>query len=238
MKAQNTDSKSHHNAKLHKRLSKELAPFTFDDLPLNLSSDLYFSNVYIFQKVIGAGSFGVVVAAIDKSHLERCAIKIISKDLTKNNVLSEVSYESEMLSELDHPSIVKFHRTHESAYHYFIVMELLKAGSLWDLICLRIKTNNMLTENESKVIIKQILEGIAYLHSKSIVHRDLKPENILLKSFNHLENAVCIADFGLCTKIDSEPYYNPAERCGTVTYMAPEVIQGKQYSYVFSYLND
>lgn len=217
---------------LDKRLNKEIDPFTFEDLPLDFTGDIVFSDIYMFQKVLGAGTFGVVVAAVEKQHLEQCAIKIVSKNTSRNDALTKICYEAEILSKLDHPSIVKFHKTHSSSYHYFIVMELLKPGSLWDFLCLRIKEKRPLDEKECRIIMKQIFEGLAYLHSLKIVHRDLKPANILLKSFDCLENSVRLADFGLCTKVDPEPYYNPTERCGTMSYMAPEVIQGKQYSFV------
>eukprot|EP00826_Nyctotherus_ovalis_P015209 TRINITY_DN14305_c0_g1_i1.p1 TRINITY_DN14305_c0_g1~~TRINITY_DN14305_c0_g1_i1.p1 ORF type:complete len:241 (+),score=45.04 TRINITY_DN14305_c0_g1_i1:222-944(+) len=217
---------------LYRRLNKEMDPFTFNDLPLDSAGDTVFSDLYIFQGVIGAGSFGIVVAAVEKLHLEQCAIKIVSKRASKTSELTKTSYEAETLSKLEHPSIVKFHKTHVSNYHYFIVMELLKPGSLWDLLCLRARERRPLDEKACKVIMKQIFEGLDYLHSMNIVHRDLKPANVLLKSFGHLKNSVRLADFGLCTKVDPESYYNPMERCGTVSYMAPEVIQGKQYSFV------
>jgi len=217
---------------LKRRLSKEISPFTFEDLPLNFTGDVVFSDLYVFQKVLGAGSFGVVFAAVEKQHLEHCAIKIVSKNMSRNSTLTKICYEAEVLSKLEHPSIVKFHRTHSSSYHYFIVMELLKPGSLWDLLYLRTKEKRPLDERECRIIMKQIFEGLVYLHSINIVHRDLKPANILLKSFDYLEDSVRLADFGLCTKVDPEPHYNPTERCGTISYMAPEVIQGKQYSFV------
>lgn len=217
---------------LYRRLSKELSPFTFDDLPLDSTGDTVFSDLYMFQRVLGAGSFGVVVAAVEKLHLEQCAVKIVSKRNSKNSQLSIASHEAETLAKLEHPCIVKFHKTHVSNHHYFIVMELLKPGSLWDLLCLRARERRPLDEKACKVIMKQIFEGLDYLHSVNIVHRDLKPANVLLKSFDHLENSVRLADFGLCTKVDPESYYNPTEKCGTVSYMAPEVMQGKQYSSV------
>ena len=225
-------SVSRHKAELSKRLGRELNPYTINDLPLNSSGDLLFPDVYIFQRIIGAGSFGVVVAAVEKSHLEQCAIKILSKDIITQDALMKANYEAEVLSKLDHPNIVKFHRTHESEYHYFIVMELVKAGSLWDFLRLRLNAKKPLDEKECRIIMKQIFEGLEYLHSMNILHRDLKPANIFLKSFENLENSVRIGDFGLCTKIKSEPCYNPTERCGTMSYMAPEIIQGTKYSFV------
>ena len=69
---------SHQQLELEKRLNKEIAPFTLQDLPLseNEEDDL-FASKYFYQKMLGAGSFGVVVAAVDRAHLEECAIKVI-----------------------------------------------------------------------------------------------------------------------------------------------------------------
>jgi len=153
--------------------------------------------------------------------------------LTDESEINKINYEAEILSGLDHPNIVKFNKVHESPYHYFIVMEHLKDGSLWDFISKRNRHKNPLSEQECSIIMKQILEGIAYLHSVNLLHRDLKPANILMKSSQNIEHSIKIADFGLSTKIDSEPEYSPTERCGTRSYMAPELIQGKKYSYVF-----
>ena len=214
----------------HKRLSKEISPFTLNNLPLNMAEDILFSDVYCFQKVLGAGSFGVVIAAIEKIHLEHCAIKIVSKRFSNRNEWSEVSHEAKILSSLDYPNIVKCLRTQESPHHIFIAMEYLKSGSLLDFM--NYHPNKHLNENECRIIMKQILEGINYIHSKNLLHRDLKLENILLKSFERLENSVKLADFGLSIEIESEPSYNPIEKCGTLWYMAPEIIQCQNYSFV------
>ena len=76
-KPQVTKSPYHQQLELARRLTKELAPFTFDDLPLTPSEDVLFSHIYVFQRILGAGSFGIVIAAIEKAHLEQCAIKVI-----------------------------------------------------------------------------------------------------------------------------------------------------------------
>lgn len=65
---------------LLKRLQKEISPFTLTDLPLSFNEEEnFFAEKYLFQKVLGAGSYGVVVAAIDRAHLEQCAIKVKSR---------------------------------------------------------------------------------------------------------------------------------------------------------------
>ena len=214
---------------LKKRLLKEIEPFNINDLPLDPNGDLVFSDVYCFSKVIGAGSFGVVISVIERTHLEQYAIKIIAKNPSNYDQIMKASYEAEILSKLDHPNIVKFHRKYESKSHFFILMELIKAGSLKDFLYIHAKHNKPLSEDESRIIMKPIFEAIRYLHSKNILHRDIKTANILIKSFDHLENSTHLADIVLCTKINTDHDYTPNERSGTLSYIAPELLKEEKY---------
>ncbi len=108
-------------------------------------------------------------------------------------------------------------------------MERVKGGSLADFILFRRQTQAPLSEAECRIILKQILQGLDYIHGYNILHRDLKPANILMKSFSSINNSIKIADFGLCTQLQYDSHSNPTERCGTRCYMAPEQIQGKSY---------
>ena len=88
---------------------------------------------------------------------------------------------------------------------------------------LKTKPQKRLTEFEAKPIIKQILEGLDYLHSNDIAHRDIKLENILLNS----QKAIKIIDFGFSL---ITPKNRPLDIfCGTPSYMAPELIARKNY---------
>ena len=62
--------------KLEKRLKKELSPFTLVDLPLSEDETILFTTRYLYRKILGAGSFGVVISVIDKQYLEEYAIKV------------------------------------------------------------------------------------------------------------------------------------------------------------------
>lgn len=80
----------------------------------------------------------------------------------------------------------------EDEEHYYIVSEVLKGGELFQ----RIINSKCFTEQQASIIVKQIMEGLNYMHSQSVTHRDLKPENILLVSDNPYDLSIRIADLG------------------------------------------
>ena len=81
-----------------------------------------------------------------------------------------------------------------------------------------------MTENQTAIIMRQILSAIAYLHHHNICHRDLKPENILLKEKNNIES-IKLIDFGIAKVFKDKQFENQPK--GTTMYLAPEVISGK-----------
>lgn len=107
-------------------------------------------------------------------------------------------------------------------------MELAKAGTLKAFIKYRKLKRGPIKDAEASCLMRQILEGIAYIHRLNIVHRDMKPQNVLMRSFHQLEGTVKIADFGLGIQ-DS---YASTEGCGTMIYMAPEQLTKSRYQKV------
>jgi len=89
------------------------------------------------------------------------------------------------------------------------------------------KNNEWFSEEQSKFILRSILEALAYIHEKNIVHRDLKPDNILISDDL---SCVKLGDFGLSVGYKHEIHMK--KQCGTITYMAPELLQNKVYSKV------
>ena len=85
-------------------------------------------------------------------------------------------------------------------------------------------------EKSVKRIMQNLLQILAYIHSKGIMHRDVKPENLMLRKKNNLEE-ICLIDFGLSTFIDLDDYLY--RRCGTPGYVGPEVVTlkpGEKYN--------
>ena len=106
----------------------------------------------------------------------------------------------------------------------FIVTEYIEGGTLFE----NLKKNNYhFTEKHAAKIMKQIAEGIKYLHQYGIIHRDLKPENISITRQNNFDE-IKIMDFGLSKILASTE--KMVSYSGTLKYMAPEILSGKPHN--------
>uniref|UniRef100_A0A2K5JN73 non-specific serine/threonine protein kinase n=1 Tax=Colobus angolensis palliatus TaxID=336983 RepID=A0A2K5JN73_COLAP len=94
-------------------------------------------------------------------------------------------------------------------------------GELFDYII----SQDRLSEEETRVVFRQIVSAVAYVHSQGYAHRDLKPENLLFDEYHKLK----LIDFGLCAKPKGNKDYHLQTCCGSLAYAAPELIQGKSY---------
>jgi serine/threonine protein kinase len=188
---------------------------------LNLSS---FANSYQIIETIGNGAFGKVVKAIKKKTQEIVAVKIFSINKSKNKYENIIT-EANIMKDLNHINIVKYLGYFESGNNIYIVMEYLNGGTLKQYIE---NNKDKINENISRIIIKQILSALSYLHyTCNICHRDVKPENIMFAEKDNI-NSIKLLDFGLST--DNFESKNYLLNCGTLSYMAPEQISNKTYS--------
>ena len=177
-------------------------------------------SFYKFGRIIGKGAFGKVNLGLNLLTGRIVAIK----SFNKQNIISEISkrkilYETNLMRNLHHKSIVKILETFESEKYILIIMEYISGGNLQNFV----KKRRKLTEKTAKILFKQIIEGIQYIHSQGIVHRDIKLENILLD----LNNNIKICDFGVGKII--KPESTLYDQCGTPVYMAPEIIKNAGY---------
>lgn len=125
----------------------------------------------------------------------------------------------------DHKNIVKLNYLKENSNYFFIVQELMKGGSLRELILQRYHENDqyLFRDDECSTIIRNLLEGINYIHNNKVIHRDIKPENIMFLERNDL-NSLKICDFGLSTTFN-EQEVERSSICGTLKFMAPEILR-------------
>ncbi len=172
---------------------------------------------------ISSGSYGKVFLAKNNKNNEVCAVKTIDKNkIFKMHGNLEIIYnEIGIHSRLNHKNIIKLYNVYEDKKQIKIIMEYALNGNLFDKIK---KEKKGFSEKKSFTYFIQILNAINFLHKNNIIHRDIKPENILLDKNNNLK----LCDFGWSKEI------NVGKRstfCGTVEYMAPEIIDNENYDF-------
>ena len=177
-------------------------------------------SFYKFGRVIGRGAFGKVNLGLNILTGRIVAIKSFNKkNISNEKAKKKILYETNLMRGLYHPSVTKILETFETDQYMLIIMEYISGGNLQNFV----KKRRKLCEKTAKILFRQLIQGIKYIHSKGIVHRDIKLENILLD----LNNIVKICDFGV-GKI-TQKGQKLLDQCGTPVYMAPEIIQGEGY---------
>ena len=190
-----------------------------------------FNGQYEVIKSLGEGNTSKVYLGRHTQNGTFAAIKILKEEFLRRDTDSILSVHNEitilknmhhsnvvgMLGYGDSGEVVKPSGRHISNLVY-IMMEYVPGGLLFDLC----QTMGAMGENGGRFFITQLLDAVDYMHQKRVVHRDLKLENILVDDQLNLK----IADFGFaCYKsIDALKSYR-----GTMTYMAPEIKEGKRY---------
>jgi len=190
-----------------------------------------FNQRYEILKSLGEGNTSKVYLGKVIGSETYAAIKIMKEEFLRRDNESIISVHNEItiLKNLSHSGIIGMHEYGDAGQVIkpsgriidnlvYIVMEFVQGGLLFDLC----QTMGAMGEDAGRFFLTQILSSIEYMHGKHVVHRDLKLENILVTDNLDLK----IADFGFaCYKsINSLKSYR-----GTMTYMAPEIKENKEY---------
>ncbi|KAK7204219.1 kinase-like domain-containing protein [Myxozyma melibiosi] len=179
---------------------------------------------YVIQDMLGRGAFAVVKRAVERTTGELFAVKVIPKKRIMTGVA--VKREVCILTKLNHPHVVRLQECFDTEPHsIYVVMEYVGGGDLMDYV-----TNyGPLDEPLAKVVTRQVLQALMYVHGLGISHRDIKPDNILLskpgKQTPETVN-VKVTDFGLAKLAESGTVLRTF--CGTMSYLAPEVIKTRE----------
>ncbi|CAD8107158.1 unnamed protein product [Paramecium primaurelia] len=178
---------------------------------------------YSLIREIGQGSFARVFRGKLDGRQEDVAIKMISKQNVRNESMSMIEKEIEILRQLDHPNIIKLIDFKRTQNHYYLVFEYCENGDL-DAYIRKYSPNGKLPEEEVRRIVQQLAQALQQMYKLRIVHRDLKLANILVsKNFQ-----IKLADFGFAKYMEEDQYLT--SYCGTPLTMAPEILQRKQYN--------
>lgn len=193
------------------------------------------NNRYILLDVVGKGGMGIVYRAYDRLERQEVALKHVAVDhptassattiLPPSNMtpgtalLKAIAQEFQVLASLRHPNIISVldYGFDQTAYPYF-TMELLRDSTPF------VKTLIAQPLDVKVNFLVQILQALVYLHRRGIIHRDLKPDNVMI-----IQGQVKVLDFGLAVahqQWDQEVH----SLSGTITYIAPELLQGQPAS--------
>ncbi|XP_065502084.1 myosin light chain kinase 2, skeletal/cardiac muscle [Caloenas nicobarica] len=174
------------------------------------------------KDILGGGKFGEVHTCMEKQTGLKLAAKVIRKQGAKDKEM--VLLEIDVMNQLNHRNLIQLYDAIETPREIVLFMEFVEGGELFERI---IDDDYHLTEVDCMVFVRQICEGIRFMHHMRVLHLDLKPENILcVTATGHM---VKIIDFGLARR------YNPQEKLkvnfGTPEFLSPEVVNYEQVSY-------
>lgn len=134
----------------------------------------------------------------------------------------------ELLESLIHPGIMQIYELLHDEENYYIVSELVTDGTLFDYLIEQTETKyGAIPEVNAKILVRQVLLSLNYMHKQQIAHRDIKLENILMTSAQPPIECK-LTDFGFASVLDDNHMFK--DSLGSPNYMAPELIMKKPYS--------
>lgn len=172
---------------------------------------------YAVSKKLGEGGQGAVYLAKEKTTKKEVVIKYYDKS-NPNSPMEDITQEFELMMSLKHPRIAHYFEIFQDFSNVYVVTEPYFGGDLSE--CINKAVENRVRVNEPWLanIMKQVLAGIAFLHSNDIMHCDIKQENVMITGRDYHNPQVVVIDFGLANAFSARS--GPG---GTPGYMPPEV---------------
>ncbi|CAN6469479.1 unnamed protein product [Victoria cruziana] len=170
------------------------------------------------QSVKEQGAFAKVFQVKKRATSEIYAMKVMRKDkILEKNHADYMKAEKDILTKIEHPFVVQLRYSFQTKYRLYLVLDFINGGHLF----FQLYHQGLFREDVARIYTAEIVSAVSHLHANGIMHRDLKPENILLDADGH----VMLTDFGLAKQFEENTRSNSL--CGTVEYMAPEIVLGK-----------
>jgi len=189
----------------------------------NLPEGHIIDDRYEIKEKVGQGGFGAVYRVFDKKMSIDKALKIIPEALVSDEeAMADLQSEARTMISLNHNSIVRVYDFHDTGAVKYIDMEFVEGKTLTKF---KIEhPNKQVPETKVKELAIKIADGLAYAHSKGIIHKDIKPQNVMLTK----DDDIKIMDFGIAETVrTSMSRIQNSSSSGTLVYMSPEQIKGK-----------
>ncbi|KAM4619833.1 ribosomal protein S6 kinase-related protein [Polymixia lowei] len=171
---------------------------------------------------IAKGSFGPILKVKDKAKQKMYAVKVIPKsEILRLGVLEQSKEEVIVQRQVHHPFVHDLQDCWQTQRHLYIMFDYCSTGDLYTYWVM----SGQFTEDTVRVFAAELGCALGFLHDFGIIHRDVKMENILLTDNGHLR----LADFGLSRRLERGG--RAFTICGTIQYMAPEVLSGGPYNH-------
>lgn len=209
-----------------------------EELQSFLAGESWDDSQWMKGALIGQGSFGCVYLALHAVTGELLAVKQVEapgasansqSDSRKKSMIEALKREISLLRDLRHPNIVQYLGCGSSAEYLNIFLEYVPGGSVQTML----NSYGALPEPLVRSFVRQILNGLSYLHNRDIIHRDIKGANILVDN----KGTIKISDFGISKKLEATNILNGANNNkhrpslqGSVFWMAPEVVKQTSYT--------
>ncbi|KAI4866372.1 kinase-like domain-containing protein [Hypoxylon rubiginosum] len=209
-----------------------------EELQSFLAGESWDDNQWMKGALIGQGSFGSVYLALHAVTGELLAVKQVEapspganspNDARKKSMIEALKREIGLLRDLRHANIVQYLGCSSSAEHLNIFLEYVPGGSVQTML----NSYGALPEPLVRSFVRQILNGLSYLHNRDIIHRDIKGANILVDN----KGTIKISDFGISKKLEASNILSGANNNkhrpslqGSVFWMAPEVVKQTSYT--------
>ncbi|XP_065588301.1 ribosomal protein S6 kinase-related protein [Cyrtonyx montezumae] len=172
--------------------------------------------------LVAKGSFGTILKVLDIGREKVCAVKVVPKmEVLRRDTLKQCKEEVSIQRQVRHPFVHGLGDSWQGQRHLFIMCTYCSTGDLHALW----RAAGRFAEATVQLFAAELVLVLVYLHDLGIVHRDVKMENILLDERGHLK----LSDFGLSRHLRCGERAHTI--CGTLQYMAPEVLSGGPYSH-------
>ena len=180
---------------------------------------------YEIENELGRGGMGIVYCARDRRLKRTVAIKLLPPELAfRSDIRSRFLREAETAAQLSHPNIVPIYSVDEMENLVFFVMAFVDGKNL----ALQLHEKGRLGIGETRRVMREVADALAFAHARGVVHRDVKPDNVLLEKES---GRAMVTDFGIARAVsDSNDSRLTATgmAIGTPAYMSPEQAAGER----------